>query len=301
MLEVFLLGVCAFLAFSAPGFLTLGNLMVVLSSVAPWGLIAFGMTMVIVAGEIDLSVGSAVALSGCLVAWLIEAGLAVPAAMLAALAAGAALGALAGLVRAWFQVPSFITTLALLSALRGAALLLAPGGILAPFPQWYFFLGSGYLGEIPFPGLVFLACFAVVHFLMNYTALGRAIYAVGGNVEAAHLSGIPVTLVRMTVLASTGFLAAVGGIIVSAQLESAKPDKVGLGWELDVIAAVIIGGSSLSGGAGTAWGTLVGVVFIGVILNGMTLLGVRTDNQYIVRGAIILGAVLVNQLQKRKQ
>ncbi len=300
------MGFSTYLACARPNFFSPDNLMVILRSVSEQGLIAFGMTMVIVAGEIDLSVGSMVALAGCLAAWLVAAGLSPALAIPAAMALGAGAGAFTGLMRNAFSVPSFITTLALLKALRGAALMLCGGFTLTPsFPAWYQFLGAGYVrfvtdrGElaVPFPVILFLAGFGLVHFLLGYTTFGRAVYAVGGNAEAARLSGVNVGRVRILVLALTGMLAALSGVLVSARFVSGNPN-VAEGWELEVIAAVIIGGTSLSGGAGTVFGTLLGVIFIGVISNGMILLDVRPYVQHIVLGAIILAAVLVNQVQR---
>jgi ribose/xylose/arabinose/galactoside ABC-type transport system permease subunit len=161
-------------------------------------------------------------------------------------------------------------------------------------------LGRGYLAGVPVPAIAFLAVFAAAIVLMNYTALGRAVYAVGGNAEAARLSGIRVARVRIAVLAATGLLAALGGILLSARLGAGNP-HVATGWELDVIAAVIVGGTRLSGGAGSVWGTLVGVVLIGVVIDGMTLMNVSTDWQYVVRGTVVLAAVLVSQLQQRSE
>ncbi|MGA2067310.1 MAG: ABC transporter permease [Thermoguttaceae bacterium] len=300
MLEVALLAICAVLAVLQPTFLSADNLLDVLQSVSAWGIIAFGMTMVIIAGEIDLSVGSAVAFAGCLVAKLIEAGVPAPAAMLVSLAAGAAGGSLVAVLRSWCRVPSFISTLALLSGLRGAALLVTGGYPVTSLPDWYIRLGRGYLAGVPVPAIAFLAVFAAAIVLMNYTALGRAVYAVGGNAEAARLSGIRVARVRIAVLAATGLLAALGGILLSARLGAGNP-HVATGWELDVIAAVIVGGTRLSGGAGSVWGTLVGVVLIGVVIDGMTLMNVSTDWQYVVRGTVVLAAVLVSQLQQRSE
>ena len=299
MLEVVLVAVCVFLAIRAPGFLSIESLTTILRSVAPWGLIAFGMTMVIVAGEIDLSVGSAVAFAACLIAWLVNAGVPVPVALVISVAVGGLCGAFTGLMRSVFQVPSFITSLALLAGLRGGALLISGGFTLTPFPSWYSFLGSGYVAGIPVPVIVFTTVFVAVHVLMNHTPFGRAVYAVGGNAEAARLSGINVGTVRVAVLAVTGMLAAISAVMLSARAMAGNPTEAE-GWELDIIAAVIIGGTSLTGGVGSAWGTLVGVIFIGVIVTGMTLLDVPSDNQFLVRGAIILAAVLMNQLQQRK-
>ena len=298
ILEALLVAISAVLAIVSPEFLTVENLLNVLRSVSEIGIIAFGMTMVIVAGEIDLSVGSSVAFSSCLAARLVAAGAPAALAILAALASGAAVGALIGVFRTRFGVPSFITSLALLTALRGAALEITGGFSLTPFPSWYSFLGSGYLLGVPFPAIMLALTFAAVSFLMSYTTFGRSVYAVGANAEAARLSGIAVSRVRISVLAVTGLLAAASGITLSARIVSGNP-TVAAGWELDVIAAVIVGGTSLQGGSGRVWGTLVGVLFIGVIVNGMRLLDVREDGQLIARGVIVALAVLLSRVQQR--
>jgi sugar transport system permease protein len=307
ILELILVVLCAALAFSAPGFLTTENLLNVLRNISMQGVIALGMTMVIIAGEIDLSVGSMVAFAGCMTAFLTErlargAGVPLPAAIAAA-SAGALLTALAcgvctGILRTRYGVPSFITTLALLTGLSGAAELITNGFPLTPFPDWYNFFGGGYLVGIPFPALVFVVVFLVVHGVMNHTSFGRSVYAVGGNAEAARLSGINVSRTKITVLGTTALLAAVSGILQSSEIMSGTATTA-RGWELDVIAAVIIGGTSLMGGVGRVWGTMVGMIFLGVIMNGMTLLNVNEYWQHVVRGALILTAVLMNRLQQR--
>lgn len=299
ILEIILLGICIVLAAVSPDFLTVGNLLNVLRSVSEIGVIAFGMTMVIISGEIDLSVGSAVAFAGCLAAYLVQIGVPVPIAMIAALVLGFGIGSFIGVVRSKYGVPSFITSLALLTGLRGAALKITGGFSLTPFPEWYNFLGSGYVLGVPFPAVIFAVTFATVFFLMNYTTFGRSVYAVGGNAEAARLCGIDVSGVRIMVLGITGVLAALSGIMLSSRMLSGNP-TVGYGWELDVIAAVIVGGTSLSGGVGRVWGTLIGVIFIGVIVNGMRLLDVHEDGQLIARGVIIVLAVLLSRIQQVK-
>jgi ribose/xylose/arabinose/galactoside ABC-type transport system permease subunit len=309
VLEIVLVAVCLFLGAAAPHFFTADNLLNVLRNVSMQGLIALGMTMVIIAGEIDLSVGSMVAFSGCLTAWLtgalgssgwgIPVPLAVCAAILLSLAVGFMSGALAGVLRNRFGVPSFISTLALLTALSGAAELITNGFPLTPFPGWYNFIGGGYLLGVPFPALLFVLAFAGTHALMNYTAFGRAVYAVGGNAEAARLSGINIHTVRTAVLALTATLAAASGVMQSSEIMSGTATSA-KGWELDVIAAVIIGGTSLAGGVGRVWGTMVGVVFLGVIMNGMTLLNVSEYWQHVVRGGLILLAVLINRMERRE-
>ncbi|MFT5087967.1 MAG: ribose/xylose/arabinose/galactoside ABC-type transport system permease subunit [Candidatus Latescibacterota bacterium] len=302
IMELVLLVLCTLLAFQAEGFFSIDNLLNVLRNVSMQGIIAFGMTMVIISGEIDLSVGSAVALAGCLTAYVLEALIGAgwsitPAlifAMLSALAVGGGIGALSGFIRVRFGVPTFITTLAWMTVLTGAAQLITGGFPLTPFPEWYNFLGGGYLFGIPFPAIVFLFIFAAAHFLMGYTTFGRAIYAVGGNAEAARLSGIDVARIKMSVMAIVAFLAALAGIMQSAEIMSGTA-SMARGWELDVIAAVIIGGTSLMGGEGKIRGTLVGVVFLGILVNGMTLMNISEYWQHVVRGVLILGAVLVNR------
>lgn len=323
ILEIILLGVCVVLAVITPDFLTVENLLAVLRSVSEIGIIAFGMTMVIISGEIDLSVGSAVAFAGCLAAYLVQTGngvvegllgvlgldyleafvvqtgVPVPIAIAAALVLGFGIGSFIGVVRARYGVPSFITSLALLTGLRGVALKMTGEFSLTPFPEWYSFIGSGYVLGVPFSAVIFAVTFAVVFFLMNHTTFGRSVYAVGGNAEAARLCGINVSKVRIMVLGITGILAALSGIMLSSRMQAGNP-TVGYGWELDVIAAVIVGGTSLSGGIGRVWGTLIGVVFIGVIVNGMRLLNVHEAGQLIARGVIIVLAVLLSRLQQVK-
>jgi ribose transport system permease protein len=173
--------------------------------------------------------------------------------------------------------------------------LITGGFPITAFPRWFNFIGSGFLLGIPFPVYIFATVFGISFFLMNYTRFGREIYAVGGNLEAARLSGIRVWRTKMLALGITGILTAIAGVIIAAQILSGS-SSAGRGWELDVIAAVIIGGTSLFGGRGRIWGTLVGVLFLGFIVNGMTLLNISEYWQLVVRGALIIGAVLLNQI-----
>ena len=308
VLEIILAVLCLVLAFRAEGFFSKINLLNVLRNVSMQGVIAFGMTMVIIAGEIDLSVGSAVAFSGCLTAWFtgffVAHGLAMPAAVAfsiaISLAAGLCIGCTTGLLRTRFGVPTFIATLAWLTVLKGASELITDGFPLTPFPDWYNFIGGGYLFGVPFPALLFLAVFALTQLVMGYTAFGRWVYAVGGNTEAARISGIDVRRVKIGVMGIVGFLAALSGVMQSSQIMSGAATTA-VGWELDVISAVIIGGTSLMGGSGTIWGTLVGVVFLGVLVNGMTLLNISEYWQHVIRGALILTAVLINLAPAKKR
>lgn len=304
-MELILATLIIILVFTAPGFPSLGNLLNVLRTVSMLGIIAFAMTAVIIAGEIDLSVGAGAAMAGCIVAWFAGAladtlgstagaliGFAV------AVGVGFAVGFSVGKFRQWFNVPSFICTLALFTALRGVANLITGGFPLTTFPDWFGFVGGGYLFGIPFPVYLFALTFAGMHFLMNFTSFGREVYAVGGNMEAARLSGIDIWWVKSMTLGITGAATALSGTLIASQIGSGT-GTTATGMELDVIAAVIIGGTSLFGGKGRIWGTLIGVLFLGCISNGMTLIDVSEYWQYVVRGGIILGAVLLNQVLER--
>lgn len=304
-MEAILLVLIAVLVAAAPGFATLANLLNVLRTVSMLGIIAFGMTIVIISGEIDLSVGAGAALAGCIVARFsgefgddLGSVAAVVIGFVAAILIGFGTGVLTGKIRQWFSVPTFITTLALLTGLRGAANLVTGGFPLATFPDWFSFFGAGALFGIPFPVFVFAGVFGVVQVLMNFTGFGRAVYAVGGNPEAARLSGIEIYGVKTMALAITGVLTAISGTLLASLIGSGV-GTTATGMELEVVAATIIGGTSLFGGKGRVWGTLLGVIFLGCISNGMTLMNVSEYWQLVVRGAIIVGAVLLNQVLER--
>lgn len=307
MLEVVLIFLAFFLALIAPGFFTVNNFFNILRSAAMQGVIAFGMTMVIISGEIDLSVGSAVAFSGCLAAWgtrfLSQAGLnmgvAVALSICAVVVIGFLIGSGSAVIRNTYEVPTLIITLALMTALSGFAYLIIGGFPITGYPQWFNFFGGGYVFGVPFPAIVFLAVFLIINFIMTSTTFGRSIYAIGGNQEAARLSGLNVKKIKIIVMGTTGALSALSGVMVSALIMSGSA-SVARGWELTIISSVIIGGTALSGGIGTVRGTFVGVMFLGVLVNGMTLLNISEYWQLVVRGALILGAVLINTIQVRK-
>lgn len=306
MMEIILAIIVLFLVLAAPGFFTLRNILNIFRNVAITGVISFGMTMVIIGGEIDLSVGSAIALSAVITTTvtgkIAETGAmpmdtAVLIGMLASLTVGLIIGLFNGFIRTKFNIPSFIITLAMLNVLYGVSALISKGFPVTTLPDWYNWIGAGrFFNLIPVPALWLLLAFVVVFIIMNLTKLGREIYAVGGNPEAARLSGINVTFVKITVMATVQVLAAFSGIILSAQV-MAGSSTFGRGYEMDVISAVIIGGVSLSGGIGKVWGTLIGIIFLGVINNGMTLFGVGDFEKYVVRGGLILFAVLLNTIQ----
>lgn len=305
VMEVVLLIITIIIAFTATGFFTSSNLLGILRSSALKGVIAFGMTMVIICGEIDLSISSTVALSGIITALtagkleslgIMPLAYGVIVGMILALAAAALIGVFNGFLRTRFNIPTFIITLAMMNVLYGAAALLSKGFPLTSLPAWYNVLGAGSIGPVPVPAIILIVIFIVVHIIMSYTTFGRAVYAVGGNPESARLSGINVKKVKILVMVGVQVLAALGGIMCSSQVMSAA-HNFGKGWEMDVIASVIIGGASMNGGIGKVRGTFVGIIFLGILLNGMTLMNVSEYVQYIVRGGLILGAVLVNAIQ----
>lgn len=282
------------LALTTPHFLTVNNILNVLRQVSINALIALGMTFVILTGGIDLSVGSMLALSGALAAGMIHGG--VPAALAVALAlfAGAAMGAANGVLVARGRLAPFIVTLATMTVYRGLTLVYTDGRPITGLGDAFGVIGRGYLFDIPLPVLWLGLGFAGSYLLLNSTVFGRHVYAVGGNEEAALHSGVATDRIKIWVYTISGLTAAAGGIILTSRLNSAQP-TAGMGYELDAIAAVVLGGTSLSGGRGTLGGTLVGALIIGVLNNGLNLLNVSSFYQQVVKGVVILIAVLLDR------
>lgn len=290
-----LLVITIILAVMSPNFLTLNNILNVLRQVSINALIAFGMTFVILTGGIDLSVGAILALSGALTAGLMTNGMDPILAILVGLLAGTVMGMVNGLLVAKGKVAPFIATLATMTIFRGLTLVYTEGRPITGFDSDMFtMLGAGYLFIIPVPVIWTLGCFAVLYFILKKTAFGRRVYAIGGNEEAAVLSGIKVSRVKVYIYALTGFLSALAGIILTSRLNSAQANA-GMGYELDAIAAVVLGGTSLSGGRGWIFGTLIGAMIIGVLNNGLNLLEVSSFYQQVVKGSVILLAVLLDR------
>ncbi|MBR8743181.1 ABC transporter permease [Nocardiopsis sp. MG754419] len=288
------------LGLSASGFLSLDNQLGLLRNAATIGIAAWGVTLVIIAGEIDISIGPAVAFASVIVAkGATEWNLGVMGAILVTLAMGVLWGGIAGWLRARFNVPSFITTLGLWSVLGGLALYMTDA-LPVPLPESALLdvLGGSILG-VPTAAVVMLVLFAVFAYIAKYTAYGRSVYATGGNAAAAQLAGLNVARVRILLFATTGLLAAITGVLLAARLGSGNGGAAA-GLEFDVIAAVVIGGTALAGGRGSLGGTFLGVVFITVIANGLVLLGVNSFFQDVVRGLIIVGAVLINVVISRR-
>ena len=284
------------LTFLNPSFLTVDNLFNILRQVSISALIAFGMTFVILTGGIDLSVGSTLALTGAVAATLLAAGTDPILAMAAAIGLGFILGAINGLIITKGKVAPFIATLATMTIYRGLTLVYTEGRPISGLGDALSFqlFGKGYFLGIPVPVVTMILAFVLLYFILHKTTFGRRVYAVGGNEEASKLSGINPDRVKIAVYAITGMLAAISALIITSRLNSAQP-TAGESYELDAIAAVVLGGTSLTGGKGWIFGTLVGALIIGVLNNGMTLIGVSSFFQQVVKGIVILLAVLMDR------
>ncbi|TNC72178.1 ABC transporter permease [Rubellimicrobium roseum] len=299
---------CVVLALVNDNFLSTRNILNVLRQTAINGILAIGMTFVILARGIDLSVGSVVALAGIVAASLattsstaMVAGGPYPAALaiLVGLAVGAACGAVNGAIVARFNVPSFVVTLAMLSAARGLALLYAEGRPVPALTEGFRAMGTGSVLGVPMPVVIFAGVFLVAWWVLNQSRFGRQVYAVGGNPHAATVSGISVPFVRLSVFVISGALAGLAGMMLAARTGSALT-QAGIAYELDAIAAVVIGGTSLAGGVGRVTGTLIGALLIGVMNNGLDLMGVESYYQQVIKGVLIVAAVMLDQSRSRR-
>ncbi|MGM0420494.1 MAG: ABC transporter permease [Bacillota bacterium] len=286
------------MSFLSDHFLTIPNLLNIVRQVSIMGTMAVGMTMVILSQGIDLSVGSLLAISGAITAGMISGGSSMIVAILAGLAAGSGLGLFNGIMISKAKLPDFIVTLAMMSIARGLTLVYTGGRPISGFEPTFRFIGGGRIGRIPVPVIIFLVIIAAGYFILTRTTFGRYVYAVGGNRQAARLAGINTDRIKIMVYVISGFLAALSGIILTSRLNSAQP-TAGVGYELDVIAMVVLGGTSLVGGKGSVTGTLVGALIIGVLNNSLNLLGVASFYQEVAKGVVILIAVLLDSLQHR--
>jgi ribose transport system permease protein len=282
------------LAFLSDSFLTVSNLLNIARQVSINAIIAAGMTFVILTAGIDLSVGSVLAFSGAVIAGLLARGHALAVGIGAGLLVGALIGLLNGLVITRGGVQPFIATLATLTIARGATLVYTDGRPITGLPDAFVWLGAGEIARVPVPVVIMALVFLAAHTLLTQTVLGRYIYAMGGNEEAARLSGVNVGLYKTAAYAISGVLAALSAVILTARLNSAQP-TAGMGYELDAIAAVVLGGTTLAGGEGSISGTLLGAFIIGVLNNGLNLLNVNPFYQQVVKGVVILLAVLLDR------
>ncbi len=283
-------------------FLTWGNILNVLRQTSINSIIAAGMTFVVLTGGIDLSVGSTLAFTGAVAAMLIGSGYPTIVAVIGALLVGAMVGFFSGFVISKGKVQPFIATLAMMTIFRGATLVLTDGRPIstgyeanaAAFSK----IGNGYIGFIPIPIIIMVSVFVLGYFILKHTIIGRYVYALGGNEEATKLSGVNVDRIKIFVFATSGFFAALAGIIITARLSSAQP-TAGTGYELDAIAAVVLGGTSLAGGIGTITGTVIGALIIGILNNALNLMDVTSYYQMLAKGAVILTAVLLDRKGKQ--
>lgn len=282
----------------SPNFLVVNNLLNIVLQVSITAIIAFGMTYVLLLGEIDLSVGSLAALAGTLAALALGHGVWLWAVIPLALSAGLAFGAVNGMLSSFLGIPSFIVTLATMGIFRGLVYIVSGGIPISVMDERFIALGNGRFLSAPVPIWILLALLLMNHFILSRTVFGHKTYLAGGNREAALYSGVNVTRLKIAIFMLSGLMAAIGGVLLTARLYSAQPNA-GMGYELDAIAAAALGGTSLSGGHGTVVGTLLGALIIGVINNGMNLLSVPYFYQLIVKGIVILAAVSIDVQSRR--
>lgn len=288
-----LFALCVTLWILTPYFLTVSNLVNIIQQTSINAIIAAGMTYVIISGGIDLSVGSVLAFSGIIMASALMNGLAMPLAILLGALAGTLCGLMNGVLIAFGKLPPFIATLGMMSVGRGATLLYANGRPISGFDDQFRAMATGEFLLVPIPVLMMIAVYAIAHLVLSHTKVGRYTYAIGGNEEAARLSGVDVPFHKIVVYGISGLTSSLAAIILTARLNSAQP-IAGVMYELEAIAAAVIGGTSLMGGQGSLMGTLIGALIMGVLRNGLNLLGVSSFLQQIVIGSVIVVAVLID-------
>jgi ribose transport system permease protein len=304
-----LFALCLVISLLSDKFLTTNNLWNVLRQISVNVCISVGMTLVVLMAGIDLSVGSVLAFSSAVCAGLLKNGISIPSldlfigfTVFGGILVSLLIGLLLGLFNGWaitkFSLPPFVATLAMLTIARGATMLYTQGIPISNLGSSFEFIGSGWFLGIPVPVWVSLVVVLVVVFITKKTAFGRYIYAIGGNEKAAFLSGININNIKLAVYGIAGMMAGVGGVLVTSRLNSAQPNA-GASYELDSIAAVVIGGTSLSGGLGTVTGTVIGATIIGVLNNGLVLLNVSPFWQQVVKGLVILLAVIIDKKSKK--
>ncbi len=292
-----LAGLIASFSVMSDRFFTISNMLIVARQTSIGAFLAIGMTFVILSAGIDLSVGSVLAFSGAIAAGvMVKSGTLMG--MIAGLGIGLGLGVLNGLIIAKAKIPAFIATLAMMATARGLTLVYTDGMPITGLPPSFGFLGGGYIGNVPFPIILMAVVFIISYIALKMTRFGRYVYATGGNINAARASGINVNRIIISVYAISGFLSALTGEVLTSRLNSAQP-TAGLGYELDAIAAVVLGGTNLFGGEGELWGTLVGAFIMSILNNGLNMLNVSSFYQQVVKGIVILIAVAVAQSGKK--
>lgn len=295
---VVLIALVGFMALMAPNFNSVDNLLNIARSISINAILAAGMTFVILTAGIDLSVGSILAVSGVASVMVAMAGVPAPLAILVGIVAGAAAGLINGVLIAYLALAAFIVTLGTMTFLRGLAFTLTDGQPIVDNNLSFKEIGNGYLLGIPIPVYIMLAVYVIAWFVLERTRYGRHVYAVGGNPEAARLAGVNVKRVITSVYVVSGACAGLAGVIFSARVVSAQPNA-GMGYELDAIAAVVLGGTSLMGGRGRIVGTLIGSIILGVLTTGLILLNVPFFTQLLIKGVVIIVAVAIDSLKQR--
>lgn len=301
---VALVAICVFLSVfpkTSSIFLTSKNIFNVLRQIAPNVFLACGMIMVIILGGIDLSVGMIIALTGCLAAGCVSRyGLPIPVAFLAGILIGMLVGMFNGIWIAKTTIPPFIVTLASMNISKGLAQVYTGGSPVRVVNDEWQFLGAGYVGPVPVPVILMVVVLIITAIILNKTQLGRHIYAVGGNPQAAVFSGISTAKVKFLVHTYSGIMAGLAGVVWASRMYSGQP-TAGEGAEMDAIAAVVVGGTSMAGGSGKIGGMIIGAIIIGVLNNGLNLMNVNTSWQYCVKGVVILLAVFTDYIRNRKK
>lgn len=284
------------LAIIRPVFLTPNNILNIMRQVSVVAIIGIGMSYVLISAEIDLSVGSLAALAGIAATMALKSGMGMGISMTIAVVITVLCGLLNGAIHTFVKIPSFIVTMGMLNIARGIVLVMTNSYPVTGLPDSFKMLGRGYIGFVPIPVVVMIVCYVIGYFVLKYTKFGRSIYAIGGNIEAAKLSGIPVSRNKVLIHTISGLTAGIAGVVLASRLFSGQP-SAGNGLELDAIAACVIGGTSTAGGVGRLWGTLLGALIMGIITNGMNLMNISTNWQLIIQGIIIIVAVGLDRIK----
>ena len=300
VMYLFLILMCIVLTVASDKFLTVTNLMTIIKQISIQSIVAIGMTMIIISGNIDLSVGSLVALCSVSGAMIMNKGLPMIAAVIASVIIGALVGFITGGVTAKLKLHSFLVTLSLMTALRGLAQTMTNGRPVAGLPSAFGKIASASIGPVPLLVIYMIVLYAIFMYVMKYTAFGRSIYAVGSNQESARLSGINIEMVKTMVFVISGALCGIAGVLLTAKVRSGDPTCANA-WEMDTIAGGMMGGTDMNGGVGKLGGTIIGLLFVGILANGMVLLGVSAYMQSVIKGLVIFMAVIINSIQKRSQ
>lgn len=300
IMYIVLVLMCIVLAIANDKFLTGANIMTIIKQISIQSIVAIGMTMIIITGNIDLSVGSLVAFASVCAALLMKSGLPTGLTIIAVILISGVLGLISGGVTAKLKLHSFLVTLALMQTFRGLAQTMTGGYPIAGFDSGFGAIAAGDIFGIPYLVIYMVIFYAVFIYIMKYTAFGRSIYAIGGNQESARLSGINVEKVKTMVFVISSMLCGVAGVLLTSKVRSGDP-TCATGWEMDTIAGAIIGGTNMMGGEGKLGGTIIGLLFVGVLSNGMILLGVNAYMQNVIKGLVIFLAVILNSIQKKSQ